>query len=253
MGSKNALQVYRGAPASPQLYELISSQRKLEDLAKKLVSKSELRTGNNGKLYVGNEEVNLKSRGEANLFRALEELRIKIAYETVCFFMPGLRDGFKPDFFTNIYVHDGKTERWKHKTVNGYKNDRIVLTEMHSMDWFEQNKNSRAALNQGRFYLNKVSTIRTRYPEIYFIFISNVRQEKLEAMFNTETKNICDEYYFMPNAYEKQRELLDMFRSLTERKNVRVEGKSKAWHKTLIKIASKELERVRDTVHSLWY
>lgn len=252
MGSKNVLQVYRAAPSSPQLYDLITSKRGIEDLAKKLVSKSELKSGTNGKLYVGNEEVNLKSRGEANLFRALEELRIKIAYETVCFFMPGLRNGFKPDFFTNIYVHDGKMERWKHKTVNGYKNDRIVLTEMHSMDWFEENKGWKTAVSQGKFYLNKVSTIRARYPEIYFIFISNVRQEKIEETFNTQTKNICDEYHYMPNAYEKQKELVDMFRSLTERKNVRVEGKTKAWHKTLVKIACKELESVRDTIHGIW-
>ncbi|MDE1870444.1 MAG: hypothetical protein KGH71_05710, partial [Candidatus Micrarchaeota archaeon] len=211
-----------------------------------------LRRDSEGNFSVGNKEVKMFSRGEVNLFNALEKMRVKIAYEPFCFFMPGLRDGFKPDFFTNIYVHDGKMERWKHKSFNRYKNDRVLLAEMHSMEWFEQNVNSKAALAQGRFYLNKVKTTREAYPEIYFVFISNVRQEKLEGMFNTEIKNICDEYHFVPNAYEKQEEFTEIFRGITERENVRIEGRTDVWHKSLIKIARKELEKVRETLHGLW-
>ncbi|MDE1845968.1 MAG: hypothetical protein KGH53_01660 [Candidatus Micrarchaeota archaeon] len=224
---RSLVEVYKG-PQNPNTFSgLVFSSKDSELAAAKIARRGELELRPDDKFYVDNVRVRLHDSERGLATTLLKKLDIRVAYEKVCFFVPEIRSAFKPDFFTNVYI-----------------NGRMLAIEVHGLEWIQNAKDQRV-INDTERYITKVERIKAMYPEVFFMFISNIKPQVLEATFKTKISNISDDYRFVDVLSQGTDEFVKIFNGLLKREDVRIERNQKIWNGDLAKLVEKELEKMR--------
>ncbi len=147
-----------------------------------------------------------------------------------------------PDFFTNMYYVEKQC-----KSRNYGEDRRIVAIDPHPMQYIIKCKGEDAAIK----YLEKYAYVHTQHKNIYFIFISDMKQSELAQM--TELAySFCDAYWHIPNLPHSQGLLGEKINAFKNKKNVEIEKDYNYWRGDIAYIEQLEIERksLRDRLTS---
>lgn len=214
MRTRNSLlELYKGDPHSKEFADRIANSSGIKEVARNVVRHNEIRAETEGRHT---------SQSEKNLSGALLNIGVKVMFEPVCFFVPEINSLHRPDFFTNMYI-----------------DNRIVAIEVHGIEWLQRRRGYTA--EQANRYVGKISRVKARNPDIYFIFVSDMKRGKFESRFGLSTSDFCSKYVHMPNAFAHPERVVRKFERIRNRDNAYIERDYKVWRSHVMQIIQREL------------
>lgn len=217
----NSVELYKVAPNSRQFFERIRDNSNLEKIARKIVRRS---------ILVPSQEKIFNSAIERDVAHSLLSTG-KVSFEPMSIPIPEMKAFMKSDFFPNVYV-----------------NHSMLSVEVHGFQWRINQKrlNEDQASVETNFYVNKVKRAKELYPEISYVFVSDMPKFVLEQKYKIDVESFCQAYLYMPsNVYHVPTEFPPAFKKLLREIDAKREENHETWIRDLTKIVSKVLKNTR--------
>jgi len=208
------LKLYNSPPTLERFSSLLTNSRRIDQIANAVPDANKASIWRD-EILLKNSYKQPKSMAEASFVQGLVRLHFDVWLEAVYFTMPEINRMYLIDIWTNGVIDGHKrlvfdvhgSKKIRHKNAE-YQSNNNTEHSAYYKQYFERKEKA---------YVEKMGIMHRSNPNIYLVVVADDYKEDFKKVYNLrDLREVCDEYWPMPEMFERSRselsESLDLFR-----------------------------------------
>ncbi|MDE1827873.1 MAG: hypothetical protein KGH65_01795 [Candidatus Micrarchaeota archaeon] len=208
------LRLYNCPPTLERFSSLLTNSRRIEQIANAVPDANKASIWRD-EILLKNSYRQPKSMAEAYFVQALVRLHFDVWLEAVYFTMPEINRMYLADIWTNGVIDGSRRVVFD---VHGFRKIRQKNAEYQSNNNTEYSAYYKQYFERKeKAYVEKMGIMHRSNPQIYLIVVADDYKEDFKKVYGVQNlKDVCDEFWPMPEMFERNRselsESLDLIR-----------------------------------------